>query len=54
MNLSDILILLAVAAAVVSAFLRIRKQKKSGKGCCGTSCCGGCCDLCRTPCGNKR
>ena len=38
MNLSDILILLAVAAAVVAAVLSIRRRGKTGKGCCGSSC----------------
>ena len=47
MNLFDILILLAVAAAAVLAAFRIRHRKKTGRGCCGT--CGTCtgCTLCR-------
>lgn len=47
MNVSDILILLAVAAAVVLAVFRIRARKKAGRGCCGGSCksCG-ICSLC--------
>ena len=40
MNLIDILILLAVAAAVVFAVFSLRKRKKSGKSCGGT--CEGC------------
>ena len=41
MNIWDILILLAVAGIAVFGFLRARKQKASGKGCCGDCCqCG--------------
>ena len=36
MNLWDILILITVAAAVLLGFLRVRKRKQSGRGCCGT------------------
>lgn len=54
MNLWDILILLAVAAAVILAFVSIRRQKKTGKGCCGTSSCSGNCSLCQLPCGKKQ
>jgi hypothetical protein len=50
MNFWDILILLAVAAAIVLALLRIRGQKKSGKGCCGTSACSGHCENCGFTC----
>ena len=53
MNLSDILILLAVAVLVVSAVLRIRRDKKTGKCCCGTSTCCGRCESCSLPCSKK-
>ena len=54
MNLSDILILLAVAVLVVSAVLRIRRDKKSGKCSCGTSACCGHCESCSLSCNNKK
>ena len=38
MNISDILILLAVACAVAAAVLSIRRRKKAGKGTCGFGC----------------
>ncbi len=44
MNIWDILILLAVAGAAALAVFRIRRRRKAGKGCCGSSCEG--CDLC--------
>ena len=44
MNIWDILILLAVAAAVIFAVIRIRRRKKAGRGCCGS------CSLCRASC----
>ena len=40
MNLWDILILLAVASAVFLAVYRRRRDKNSGRGCCGS--CEGC------------
>ena len=43
LNLWDVLILLAVAAAVILALFRIRRRKKAGKGSCG-------CEGCSTPC----
>ena len=39
MNISDILILLAVACAVAAAVLSIRRRKKAGKGTCGCENC---------------
>ena len=45
MNLWDILILLAVAASAALALYRIRRRKKTGKGCCGS--CEGC--MCSCP-----
>jgi len=45
MNVFDILILLAVAAAAVFGLLRARKRKRAGKSCCGSGC--GSCTLCR-------
>ena len=44
MNFFDLLILAAVATAVILALFRIRRRKKSGRGCCGN--CEGC-SLCR-------
>lgn len=46
MNLWDILILIAVAAAVLLGFLRVRKRKQSGRGCCGTCTSFEGCSLC--------
>ena len=45
MNLWDILILLGVTAAVALGLYRIRRQKKTGRGCCGN--CEGCSLRCR-------
>ena len=43
MTLSDILILVAIAAMVVAAWTRIRRDKKNGKCSCG---CSGCTQKC--------
>ena len=40
MNIWDILILLAVAAALALAVFSARRRRKSGEGCCGS--CEGC------------
>lgn len=40
MNLFDILILLAVTAAILLAALQIRRGRKTGRDCCGN--CGSC------------
>lgn len=54
MNLSDILILLAVAVLVISAVIRIRRDKKAGKCSCGTSACSGHCEGCGLTCDRKK
>ena len=54
MNLSDILILLAVAVLVISAVIRIRRDKKAGKCSCGTSACCGHCKSCGLSCSNRK
>ena len=47
MNVSDILILLAIAAIAVSGVLRARKRKAAGRGCCGN------CSLCGASCPSR-
>ena len=54
MNLSDILILLAVSVLVVSAVFRIHRDRKSGKCSCGTSACCGRCESCSLSCSRKK
>jgi hypothetical protein len=48
MNLWDILILLAVAAAVCLGVIRTQKRKRGGGTCCGCSC-ESCGLYCRNP-----
>ena len=44
MNAGDIVILLAVIAAAMGAALSIRRNRKTGKGCCGN--CTACAEKC--------
>ena len=47
MSVADIVILLAVIAAIIGAILSIRRNRKAGKGCCGD------CARCHTNCDKK-
>ena len=51
MNAVDILLLALIGLAVGLALRKLRRDRKTGKGCLG---CGGSCDSCGMDCGKRR